>query len=894
MTTFMLRSLFLLFVISFTFSTAKADEGMWIPMLLKQLNQADMQARGLKLSAEDIYSVNNSSLKDAVVHFNGGCTGEIISGDGLLITNHHCGYGQIQAHSTSQRNYLEDGFWAMSRDEELPNEGLYVTFIVRMEDVSKKVLNDVDDSMTARDRSNAIKNNIKEISEKETKGTQYEAVIKPFFYGNQYYMFITETFTDIRLVGAPPSSIGEFGGDTDNWMWPRHTGDFSMFRIYANAENKPAKYSVNNVPYKPKHYLPVNIEGVKEGDFTMVFGFPGSTKEYLSSYAIDYVVNVHNPQRIAFRDKTLTILEADMLEDPEIKLKYSHKKKGVSNSYKRFKGEIKGLNKLDAIAAKQDLEEKFTNAALNSPTYAEKYGTIISQLENLYKEQEMYAMARAYYTEFMYYSGPDMLNYAIGFKPVVGQLSSHSKNKEEVDKAVAKLNLKSKKYFKNLNLATEKKLFAQLLQVYYENVDKSLHGNAFELLEGKYKMNYQKFTDYVYSKTLFVNQEKCASLLENLDESAAARLKKDVGYQVMNAIATAYYDQVKPKQTEYAHKIEQLSKHYVEGLQILLPNEKKYYPDANSSLRLSYGQIGGSEPRDGVVYNYYTTLGGVMEKHDPDNLDYVIPEKLIDLYNAKDFGTYASNGEVRVCFTASNHTTGGNSGSPVLNGEGHLVGVNFDRSWESTMSDMMFDPERCRNISVDMNYVLFIIDKYAGAGHLINEMKVVSRESRLMDEITMQNGEILKDGSSAEAYNKRGLAYFELGNMEKALTDFSMATELDVSDANYLFNKATIMAMNNKFEDAKEFFSRAIELNPDYAEAYYNRGKINADLNILDAAILDFTKAIEIKPDYSQAYNNRGVAKNILTDSKEGCEDMKKAMELGSERAKLTYENWCE
>lgn len=894
MRVFSLKLLILLLSVYTAISPVRADEGMWIPMLLKQLNEADMQSKGLKLSAEDIYSVNNSSLKDAIVHFNGGCTGEIISGQGLLITNHHCGYGQIQAHSTSERNYLDSGFWAMSQEDELPNEGLYVTFIVRMEDVTKKVLSGVTDDMKARDRNTAIKNNINEVSEESTKGTEYDAIIKPFYYGNQYYMFITETFTDIRLVGAPPASIGEFGGDTDNWMWPRHTGDFSIFRIYANAENKPAKYSPTNVPYQPKHYLPVNIEGIKEGDFTMVFGFPGRTSEYLSSFALDYIINTHNPKRIAFRDKTLTILEADMKINVDVKLKYSHKKKSVSNSYKRFKGEIKGLNKLNAIAAKQDLEKKFTEAALNSPPHSEKYGNIIPQLEKLYKEQEKYSMARAYFLEFMYYSGPDMMNYAVGFRPVLGQLTSHSENTVEVDKAVARLKLKSKHYFKNLHLPTEKKLFAQLLQVYYENVDKTLHGKAFELLEGKFKMDYKKFTNYVYSKTAFVNQKKCMNILNNMNESAAIALKKDVGYQVMNAIATAYYQLVKPRQTEYAHDIEQLSKFYVEGLQILLPNEKKYYPDANSTLRLAYGQVKGSEPRDGVVYDFYTTLDGVIEKHDPNNPDYVLPKKLVDIYNAKDYGPYAQNGEVRVCFTASNHTTGGNSGSPVLNGDGHLIGVNFDRSWESTMSDMMFDQERCRNIVVDINYVLFIIDKFAGAGHLLKEMNVITKASKIQEKIDSWNGEIVKDATNAEAYNRRGLAYFSLGNLDNALTDFSKAVELDSKTANYLFNQATVMAINNEFEDARNILSKAIEVNPQYAEAYYNRGKINADLNNLGEAIHDFTKAIEINSGYSQAYNNRGVAKNILTGSKEGCADMKKAMELGSERAKLTYENWCE
>ncbi len=441
---------------------------------------------------------------------------------------------------------------------------------------------------------------------------------------------------------------------------------------------------------------------------------------------MDYVINVHNPKRIAFRDKALAILDADMKKNAEVKLKYSPKKKSISNSYKRFKGEIRGLNKLDAIETKRALEKKFTLAAQNSPPHKEKYGDLIAGLEKLYVEQERYAMARAYFFRIDVLLRPDMLNFAAGFRSVVGQLQSHSKNKEQVDKAIAALKLKSKSTLKTCICLQRKKLFAQLLQEYYENVDKDLHGDAFNLLENKFKMDYEKFADYVYSKTSFIDEEKCTSVLNNLNEATASAISKDVGYQVMSGLASSYYKLIKPKHTEYSSGIEKLSKYYVEGLRILLPNEKKYYPDANSTLRLAYGSVASSEPRDGVVYNYYTTIDGIMEKYDPINPDYVLPQKLIELYDAKDYGRYAKDGELRVCFTASNHTTGGNSGSPVLNGNGDLIGVNFDRSWESTMSDMMFDPKRCRNIVVDMNYVLFIIDKFAGAEHLIQEMNIVA------------------------------------------------------------------------------------------------------------------------------------------------------------------------
>lgn len=888
-----MRAYISILIFSILFKITIAEEGMWIPTLLKMLNEDDMKTYGLNLTAEDIYSINKSSLKDAIVHFNGGCTAEIISKDGLILTNHHCGYGQIQFHSSVENDYLTNGFWAMDKKSELRNDDLTATLIVRIEDVTDAMIVGVNDGMDLKNKRQALKKNEEEVVEKATKGNHYDAVIKPFYFGNKYYMFVTETFKDVRLVGAPPSSIGKFGGDTDNWMWPRHTGDFSIFRIYANSNNKPAAFSYGNVPYQPKHFLPINLKGVEEGDFTMVYGFPGRTQQYLTSHAVDHIVNKSNPARIGMRDVGLDIMEHHMGQSDKVRIQYSAKHARISNYHKKWIGENRGLRKLDAINKKKDLEKRFMEIVNASEEHKAKYGDLMKKMEALYAERDKFAMAQAYFAEFVYY-GPDLINYLNKYRPIVKEALSYSVNVDEVKKGVEELKGRHELFFKNLDPSTEKRLFESLLEIYHQNVDTALKGNAFALLEGKFKNDYDAFTNYIYDNTVFVNNEASFKYLLNYNGKAAKKIMKDPAYQFMDGLMDQYFKGIKPELDKIDEGIEKLSKKYVAGLQELMPNERKYYPDANGTLRLTYGKVEGYMPQDGVVYDYYTTFEGMMEKYDPTSEEFSLSDKMLELFEKKDYGQYGKNGELRVCFTASNHTTGGNSGSPVLDANGNLIGLNFDRTWESTMSDIMFDPERCRNIAVDIRYVLFVIDKYAGAKHLIDEMKLITRESELRASIKQLDVEIGKNNTNADLHNSRAMNYFELGELDKAFIDYNRASELEPNNPKYMYNKGTIRAMESVWEEAEEYFTKTIQLDSTYSEAYYNRGKIYAEKNMQTEAIIDFTSAIRYRADHAAAYNNRGISKNIMTETLEGCPDIKRAMELGSKRAYKTYVNWCE
>ena len=718
----MARILAAIILFSLSFSNLHADEGMWIPMLLKSLNEGDMQSKGLKLTAEDLYSINNSSLKDAIVHFGRGCTAEMISGEGLLLTNHHCGYGQIQQHSSVENDYLTDGFWAMTRKDELANPGLSATFIVRMEDVTKKVMDGITDDTPNAERPALVAANIKEITAEAIKDTHYEAFIRPFFYGNEYYMFITETYKDVRLVGAPPSSIGKFGGDTDNWMWPRHTGDFSVFRIYADKDNKPAEYSEDNVPYKPRHFLPISLKGVNEGDFTMVYGFPGRTSEYLTSYAVDYVMNVSNPARIDYRKVGLDALDANMKSSDAIRIKYASRYASTANYYKKWIGENRGLKKLDAINTKKDFEKRYQDLADSKPHWKKRYGNLLPQFESLYKELEPYNFSRDMFIEMVYY-GPELVWFGNNFTNLIEKTSNGELIGDNFEKEVERLKKVATSHFKDYDLATEKKLFKVLMEKYEMTVDDANEPDVFAVIRGKYKGDYAKYAEYIYGKSQLATKEKTMALLDGMTPGKAKKLSKDPIYLITRSFYDHYYLNVKDDYGRISNEIDQLSRLYVEGMRKM--EKKVLYPDANSTLRVAYGKVEGYEPANGVKYRHYTTLSGIIEKKDPDNDEFVVPAKLEELYNNKDFGQYGQDGEMWVCFTASNHTTGGNSGSPVIDASGNLIGLNFDRGWEGTMSDIMFDPDRCRNISVDARYVLFVIDKFAGAGHLVKEMKLV-------------------------------------------------------------------------------------------------------------------------------------------------------------------------
>ncbi len=687
--------------------------GMWIPSLLEGMNEIEMLQLGSKMTAKDIYDVNNSSLKDAIVHFNGGCTSEIISPNGLLLTNHHCGYSAIQSHSTVEKDYLTDGFWAMNYEEELPNPSMNVTFIKRIDDVTSEVFKGVTATMDEASKLKIISQNIEKVAKTTQKEDWQNANIKPIYHGNQYLLFVTETFDDLRLVGAPPTSIGKFGSDTDNWMWPRHTGDFSMFRIYADANNHPAEYSKDNVPYKPNHYLPISLDGVEEGDFTLVFGFPGRTNEYLPAVGVAQIVNVLNPARIEIRDNSLKITDSFMRKDADIKIKYASKYASTANYWKKWIGENQGIQKSNAIVKKRELEAEFTKIVNEKDL--EAYKTLLSDFETLYTQIESVALAREYWSEVAY-RNVELLG--ITFRAY--QLEqAYLKGGEPAFNKVRESALNTfKGIYKNYSLKVDKPVFERLVALYAEKSPK-------EYLPSTMKgVNFTELTNNIYANSKLTSLEGAEKLLSGTPEEVIKKLNDDRAYAFGKELHTIFYNNLEPKFQALNLQIEAVQKQYMKALKEVFPNNR-FFPDANSTLRVTYGQVKGYEPKDGIYYNTTTYLDGVMEKYVPGDYEFDVPKKLVDLYNAKDYGQYGENGKMPVNFIGTNHTTGGNSGSPAIDAQGNLIGLNFDRVWEGTMSDMNYDPDICRNIMVDIRYVLFIIDKYAGAKNLIEEMTLV-------------------------------------------------------------------------------------------------------------------------------------------------------------------------
>ena len=689
-----IKILFLFIVVQVT----AQQGGMWIPSLLEGMNEQEMTSLGSKLTAKDIYDVNNSSLKDAIGHFNGGCTSEVISPEGLILTNHHCGFGEIQSHSSLENDYLKDGFWAMSKQEELPNENLYIEFIVRIDDVTTKALNGVTNTMTEREKQSTIDKNINEIQKNVQKEAWQGVKVKPFYKGNQYFLFVTERFDDVRLVGAPPSSIGKFGSDTDNWVFPRHTGDFALFRIYADKNNRPAKYSKDNVPYKPKHFLPVSLDGVEEGDFTMVFGFPGSTNEYLPAVAIQHITEEFNPSNIAIREAALKEIDAQMKASDAVRIKYASKQARIANAWKKWIGENLGIKKSNAIAERQAFEATFKKA-LKEKGLEASYGNILPEFEKLYADFAEINIRRRNFIEVFLVTNELM---QMTFRAY--QLEQVALNKpERFDEAKNSYINRLKGIHKDFDANVDKGVFSNVMPLYNpKNVDAS-----------------------IYEKTSFTNLDNALQLFEGNAKKVVKNLNKDAAYQYAKPMIEEFFTKIDPEFQQKNQPITALQKTYMKALMEALP-KARYFPDANSTLRVTYGQVRGYSPRDAVYYNPVSYLDGVIEKYVPGDYEFDVPQKLIDLYEAKDFGQYTDkNGKVPVCFLGTNHTTGGNSGSPAIDAHGNLIGLNFDRVWEGTMSDMNYDPEICRNIMVDARYILFIIDKYAGAKHLIDEMKLV-------------------------------------------------------------------------------------------------------------------------------------------------------------------------
>jgi hypothetical protein len=689
--------------------------GMWVPSLLKGMNESEMRNLGMKISANDIYNTNKSSLKDAIVHFNGGCTSEFISDKGLLLTNHHCGYGQIQNHSSLENDYLQDGFWAMKTSDELPNPGVTATIIIKIEDVSNQILKGITGNMPEAERNSKIEENISGLSKTYPKESWQDVRIRAFYEGNQYMLFVVETFKDVRLVGAPPSSIGKFGSDTDNWVWPRHTGDFALFRVYADRNNRPAEFAKENIPYKPKHYLPISLDGVQEGDFTLVFGFPGSTNEYLPAVAIDQIVETINPARIAIRDKALEIMDKYMRADQQIKIQYASKFAGTANYWKKWRGETLGLKKSNAAEIKRKQEQNLIKQ-INAKGKQQEYGQLLPNFETYYTEIGPYSMAREYFQETVL-RNIELMKHAFQayqlvnlYKSKGGQAFNDRKNNF----------LKSMEAtYKNYSKKVDQEVFESLVNLYKESVPEQFRPQILN------DVDVAKLTQEVYEKSAFTDYNSLRKLLDGQPEDVVKRLENDPGYAITNELADAYFSKVAPKYDELQLKISGLVRDYMKALKELSPKDARIFPNANSTLRATYGQVKGYSPSDGIYYEPVTYLEGVMEKYIPGDYEFDVPEKLRELYKNKEYGIYAENGKIPVNFIGTNHTTGGNSGSPAIDAYGNLIGVNFDRVWEGTMSDYYYDPSISRNIMVDIRYVLFIIDKYAGAKNLIDEMKLV-------------------------------------------------------------------------------------------------------------------------------------------------------------------------
>ena len=693
--------------------TAFAGEGMWIPMLL-QYNEKEMQEMGMRITADDIYSINHSSLKDAIVLFGGGCTGEIVSDYGLLFTNHHCGYDWIQKHSSVEHDYLTDGFWAMDRSQELPCPGLTVTILREMRDVTDRVLQYVDEEMTEEKRQATIDNVIKDIIAEVEKTTDYKVSVKPFFLGNEYYLLLNEVFRDVRLVGCPPSNIGKFGGDTDNWVWPRHTGDFSIFRVYADKDGRPADYSADNVPYKPAQHLEISLKGAEEGDFAFVFGYPARTSEYLPAVAVDQEANVIDPIAVDLRGKILDIYNVYQEKDKKVRIQYASKHAGLGNGWKKWMGVTEGINHFHGVEKKRFYEESFQDWANARSRYL--YTFLLQHFEEKYKELEPYRVAYTYLTnaglniEVMSFAG----NFA--------KLSQVTKEtpQEDIDRMVTSLKKATADFFKNYYQPIDEEVARTMLTEYLNNQPADFRPGFLNEIK-----DVDAYVAELFGKTMFVDEEKVNEFLDNFKPSKAKKLQKDPALIAYQSMIGFYREEVNPKMSAINNDLSRMQRLYMKG-QMLMEPEKRFSPDANFTLRVTYGKVEGFKPQDGKNFRHFTTLEGIMEKENPDIYDYVVEPKLKELYNNKDYGRYADkDGTMHVAFTASVHTTGGNSGSPILNADGQLLGLNFDRCWEGTMSDLVYDPNICRNISVDIRYVLFIIDKFAGAKHLVDEMTII-------------------------------------------------------------------------------------------------------------------------------------------------------------------------
>jgi hypothetical protein len=714
---------------------ATADEGMWLPMFIDRLNYTDMQKLGLQLTAEEIYSVNNASMKDAIVGLANSpnpsgyfCTGELVSSEGLMFTNHHCGFEAIQEHSSVQNDYLADGFWAMSREEELPNEGMTASILVYMADITDSIIPNISDTLVGSARNAAIKKITGKIKKRASEEGKYNAVIKSFFEGNEYYMFVYQVYRDVRLVGAPPSSIGKFGGDTDNWMWPRHTGDFCIFRVYTAPDGSPAEYAEENVPLKPKHHLPVSLDGIEKDDYAMIWGFPGGTERFNTSSAVQFKLDYYYPPLIEVLGAKLEVWKEHMDADKEVKINYATDYATTANGWKYFIGQDKGVRNLDVVGDKKAFEEELMKWVNADNVRKDKYGNVLSDMESIYNERSS-GIGPLIYASLSGVGGADITGLAQDFMGLEALLGQYKEEKDKEKKAKKEEQIKSaadglketvEEHFEGYDMATDRDVFARMTDIYYNKMPQELRPEILDKMASKYKGDFNAYAAFVFDESIFATKDAAMAFLEEpdlktIDKDPAFMLMQGYMGKIMEASAAYQKD---------ADKLSEAKRLYVQAVREMNP-DKSFYPDANSTLRFSYGSVLDYYPADAVKYDYKTHLSGVMEKEDPTNEEFIVDPILKYLYETRDYGPYADdNGNMVVCFLTNNDITGGNSGSPVVNARGELIGLAFDGNWEAMSSDIAFAPNLQRTIVVDARYVLFVIDKFAGAGHLVDELTI--------------------------------------------------------------------------------------------------------------------------------------------------------------------------
>lgn len=724
----------------------KADEGMWVPLYIEQMILEDMQRLGLQLTAEEIFSTDKPSLSDAIVIFGRGCTGEMVSEKGLLLTNHHCGYGSIQSISTVENDYLTDGFWAASHEEELPVPGLTVRFMVDMKRVTDEVLLDISDEMSEADRRDRIRANSRTITDAAGQGNDYQAIVRSFFEGNEYYLLRYETFRDIRLVGTPPESIGKFGADTDNWMWPRHTGDFAFFRVYADSDNQPASYSADNVPYKPRHFLPISINGIQKDDFTMILGNSGRTDRYLTSWGVDMAIEESNPTIVKIREEKLRIMKNGMDASEQTRLQYASKYAGVSNYWKYYIGQTRGLKRLEVAAKKKAIEDDFSTWLAQNPEAESAYGQALPLIENAYETIGQYNLARWYYTEAIA-RGSELMGFANRFHALHQLLDADEKNEEAIEKETQGLRNGMDGFFRNYDNGINKNMLASMLRMYYENVPVDQQPPEFRKQAEKHKLDFDRMAQRVFARSLFNDPEAVHKLL---DRPRARKIAKDPAFALMRTFVD-WHRSLNAQTVQAYDDLQKGNRLFMAGLKAMQP-DRHFYPNANFTMRLSYGTVQDYYPADAVHYNHYTTMSGIMEKEDPSTWEFTVPDKLKAIYENRDFGPYGNaDGSMTVNFLTNHDITGGNSGSPVIDARGRLVGLAFDGNWEAMSGDIAYEAEVQRTISVDARYILLIVDKFAGTQNLIDEMLIVADRSRAPATQSEHEHAVIERAGSLEA-----------------------------------------------------------------------------------------------------------------------------------------------